>query len=80
MDSSNPQPRRHQWVKHIVIPVDVVADPFDDANFFATHTEEKQQYAEEAAVFGCNACSDPLNAATVNTECKGSDLHENNAT
>lgn len=64
---------QHQWVKHIVVPIDVIADPTSDEGFYAVTDESRQAAAEENAVFGCAACSEPLSNNTVQTSCPGSD-------
>lgn len=63
----------HQWVKHIVVPVDVVADPTGDGGFYAFEDPDRLKQADLEAVYGCAACSEPLNGDTVGTTCLGSD-------
>ena len=65
--------RQHQWVKHTVVPVDVVSDPDNPTGFYAVIDESKLNQAELTAVFGCAACSSPLLTDTVGTPCSGSD-------
>lgn len=64
--------RHHQWVKHIVVPVDVVPN-FDSEGFTAIVNPDKLDSAELAAVFGCAACSEPLSMQSVGTSCSGAD-------
>lgn len=64
---------QHQWVKHLVVPVDVISDPENPAGFFAVIDETKLDQAELTAAFGCAACSEPLLPETVNSECSGAD-------
>ncbi len=62
---------RHQWVKHTITEVDVVADIEDEGAIVAFSSQDNNQAAEESAVFGCMRCQLPLNPHTAETACQG---------
>jgi hypothetical protein len=62
----------HQWVKHMVIPVQVISDPMTDTPKSMMMDEDIDRAMNEA-ITGCKKCNMPLNTDTVNTKCKGYD-------
>jgi hypothetical protein len=61
----------HQWVKIVITPVHIVADPEVSSEPVIFIREDDQQEAEECAQYGCNRCDETLTSETVNTECDG---------
>lgn len=61
----------HNWVKHVVVEVDVVSDPTEDDAVLAVSSPEQMAAAEERAVFGCSKCMLPLNPETSQNPCEG---------
>lgn len=61
----------HQWVKHIVVPIQVVSDPFDDEAVVAVNSEAEFEEAVSNAAYGCQKCLALLTVETAATECPG---------
>jgi hypothetical protein len=66
----------HAWVKHIVVPVQVVPT-FEEGEdgIYAVADPEVQKQSEDNAVFGCQDCGALLTYATSTTDCPGKDEH-----
>lgn len=64
----------HHWVKHIVVPVEVVPT-FEEGEdgIYAVADPEVQKKAEDEAVFGCQDCNALLTYETSTTDCPGKD-------
>lgn len=60
-------PHKHQWVLHTLQPV--VVTPDDDGEPVIFVDPDKL----ETTVYGCHACSAPLNKETISTACAGFD-------
>lgn len=60
--------RQHEWVKHVITPVEVL--PGLESEPVVMVDPDRQQAAEENAAYGCLKCSEPLHTA-FGTECKG---------
>ena len=66
------EPHRHQWVQHIITPVDVLESPLD-GELQPYIPPERAEASLENAVYGCHACSAPLTADSYASPCPGAD-------
>ena len=55
---------QHQWVKHTITAVQIIADPTSDQPLIVEDTETEE-------VYGCDICDTPLNMETEQTPCPG---------
>jgi len=67
---------QHQWVRHIVVPIDVISSPFDGSPLTLVQQGNLDE-AESGGVDGCAICSAPLNTETAARECPGYDEEAN---
>lgn len=69
--------KTHQWVKHIVVPVQVVPT-FEDGEdgIYAIVDPVLMEVAEDKGVFGCGECGALLTFETSSTDCPGKDPDE----
>lgn len=59
--------REHQWVKMVIVPIEVLTD--GDGKPVVFVDPQKQEGGEEHARYGCFACSEPLETG-LGTECQ----------
>lgn len=64
--------RSHQWVMHAIVPVEVLPS-LEDGSPDIMIDEEKLKAAKDYAVYGCFACSAPLDGSALGTPCPGED-------
>ena len=64
--------KQHTWVKHIIVPVQIVPSFEEGVEFVAWAEPEVVTKAEDAAAYGCMDCDTPLAYETVSTGCSGS--------
>lgn len=64
------QVRQHQWIMHILCPVETLED--DEGDPVIILDPDKKQAAEQNAVYGCMACSVPM-VDGFGTDCPGYD-------
>lgn len=63
--------KQHAWVKHIIVPVEIVPSFEEGVEFIAFADPEVVAQAEDDAVFGCMDCDTPLSFETSQTGCTG---------
>lgn len=69
-------PRQHRWVKHMVVAVDVLADPNNNDEVVVFVDPAELEDADDKAAYGCDACSASLDATWDQAECPGPDPAE----
>lgn len=64
---------KHQWVRIVITPIQVVADAEISAEPVIFTSEDDEVEAKECAQYGCIRCDSSLTSKTIDQNCGGDD-------